>query len=111
MGQSGDNNGYGIFSISDADTITNNTSKTQDMWGIGFRGRQYASEKNNYIDGFCLVKGEREAESIPIREMPEKKYSNRKIIGNIIQNGNGAREGTPLHNTDFPAPSRRNLPG
>jgi len=103
MGQSGDNNGYGIFSISDADTITNNTIKNSGYVGIGFRGSN-TLVKNNYIDGFCLVKGDGGG-IYSYTGNAGKKYSNRKIIGNIIQNGNGAREGTPLHNTDFPAPA------
>ncbi|NHE55564.1 right-handed parallel beta-helix repeat-containing protein [Cyclobacterium plantarum] len=103
MGQSGDNNGYAIFSVSDADTISNNTIKNSGYVGIGFRGSN-TLVNNNYINGFCLVKGDGGG-IYSYTGGTRKQYLNRKIIGNIIQNGVGAREGTSLQGSDFPAPA------
>ncbi|SHN02754.1 parallel beta-helix repeat (two copies) [Cyclobacterium lianum] len=103
MGQSGDNNGYAIFSISDADSITNNTIRNSGYVGIGFRGSNVLV-KNNYIDGFCLVKGDGGG-IYTYTGGSRKQYTNRKIIGNIVKNGIGAKEGTSLQGADFPAPA------
>ncbi|WP_439481797.1 right-handed parallel beta-helix repeat-containing protein [Cyclobacterium plantarum] len=103
MGQSGDNNGYAIFSVSDADTISNNTIKNSGYVGIGFRGSN-TLVNNNYINGFCLVKGDGGG-IYSYTGGTRKQYLNRKIIGNIIQNGVGAKEGTSLQGSNFPAPA------
>lgn len=103
MGQNGDNNGYALFSISDADTITRNTILNAGYVGIGFRGSKTLIE-NNLVDGFCLSKGDGGG-IYSYTGNSNARYTDRTIIGNIVRNGDGAREGTPLQGSDFPAPA------
>lgn len=103
MGQNGDNNGFALFSISDADTIARNSIVNSGYVGIGFRG-SHTLVKNNLVDGFCLTKGDGGGiYSYTGKSNPG--YTNRVVTGNIICNGVGAREGTPLQGTDLPAPA------
>jgi parallel beta-helix repeat protein len=103
MGQNGDSNGFALYSTSDADTITRNTIRNVGYVGIGFNGSNTLI-KNNLVDGFCLSKGDGGGiYSYTGNSNPG--YKNRKVTGNIIRNGHGAREGTPLQGSDLPAPA------
>ncbi len=103
MGQNGDNNGFAIYSVSDADTIAQNSIVRAGYVGIGFRGSR-TLVKNNLVDGFCLTKGDGGGiYSYTGRSNPG--YTERVVRGNIVRNGDGAREGTPLQGTDIPAPA------
>ncbi|MDN3686607.1 right-handed parallel beta-helix repeat-containing protein [Cyclobacterium jeungdonense] len=103
MGQNGDNNGYALFSISDADTIARNTIRNVGYVGIGFRGSKTLI-KNNLVDGFCLSKGDGGG-IYTYTGNSNPRYTDRKVTGNIVRNGEGAREGTPLQGSDLPAPA------
>jgi parallel beta-helix repeat protein len=103
MGQNGDSNGFALYSISDADTITHNTIRNVGYVGIGFNGSKTLI-KNNLVDGFCLSKGDGGGiYSYTGNSNPG--YTDRKVTGNIIRNGHGAREGTPLQGSNLPAPA------
>jgi parallel beta-helix repeat protein len=103
MGQNGDNNGFAIFSVSDADTIARNSIVHCGYVGIGFRG-SHTLVKNNLVDSFCLTKGDGGG-IYSYTGSSNPGYTQRVITGNIVRNGIGAREGTPLQGTDLPAPA------
>ncbi|WP_162417068.1 right-handed parallel beta-helix repeat-containing protein [Cyclobacterium roseum] len=103
MGQNGDNNGFAFFSISDADTIVRNTIRNTGYVGIGFRG-SHTLIKNNLVEGFCLTKGDGGG-IYSYSGNSNTSYKDKIVSGNIVRNGYGAREGTPLQGTDLPAPA------
>jgi len=91
MGLSGDGNGFGIYVLAEESDISNNKVIETGYTGIGFNGNK-TIVKNNYIHSFCLVKND--GGGIYTYEGPSNRdYVGRKILHNIIVNGQGTWEG------------------
>lgn len=94
MGLSGVGNGYGIHAPSDNSHVEFNQVLNTGYIGIRFGGN-YSKVMHNYIDNFCLNKDD--GAGIYTWTGPSNEnFQGRKITGNIILNGKGAKEGTPL---------------
>jgi parallel beta-helix repeat protein len=90
-GTSGDNNGVAILLGSDNGTVEYNEIRNTGYSGIVFSGSNNVI-KNNLIDGFCMTKND--GAGIYTYSGRSDNYKNRKIIGNIVLNGKGVKEGT-----------------
>lgn len=91
--QNGDGNGIGIFAVSDNTLIENNYVLNTGFNGINFNGNNTIL-KNNYIDTFCLIKGDGGGiYTYGGHNNPDA--HNRKITENIIVNGIGSMGGLP----------------
>lgn len=97
MGQSADNNGFGIFSISDSDLISGNTLCDIGYSGISFRGN-YTRVLENHVEGYCLVKNDGGG-IYTYSGKSNLSFRERLVAGNIVMNGLGSAEGTPLENS------------
>lgn len=94
MGKSGVGNGLAIQASSEHNLIEYNSIINTGYIGIRFGGDSTII-KNNYIDTFCLIRDDGGGIYTWSGSTKEVNYG-RKIIGNIIINGIGAKEGTPL---------------
>lgn len=101
MGKSGIGTGYGIHATSDYAHVEYNHILHTGYIGIRFGGN-YSKIKHNYIDNFCLNKDD--GAGIYTWTGPNNvEFKGRKITGNIIVNGKGAKEGTPVPKISKPA--------
>lgn len=94
MGQNGDNNGFGIFSISDNDIIKRNQLFNSGYIGIGFRGNGTVVEEN-LIKRFCLTKNDGSG-IYTYTGNSNIEFKNRLIKNNIVIFGEGNLDGTNL---------------
>ncbi|MEX2592083.1 MAG: malectin domain-containing carbohydrate-binding protein [Anditalea sp.] len=92
-GNSGDNNGVAILLGSNNGIIEYNEIRNTGYSGIFFKGDN-TIVKNNFIDGFCMTKND--GAGIYSYSGRSDNYKNRKIIGNIVLNGKGVKEGTNM---------------
>ena len=92
-GESGDNNGMAIRTNSDNCTIEYNEVINTGYSGINFSGSN-VTIKNNLIDNFCLTKND--GGGIYSHSGRNDHYKNRKVIGNIVLNGKGVKEGAKM---------------
>jgi parallel beta-helix repeat protein len=90
LGGNGDQQGLGIMSYGDNNIIEYNYIRNIGYIGIRFNGNN-VTIKNNYIDSFCFVKDDGGGIYTHIGNLTAP--VGRKIIGNIITNGIGARAG------------------
>jgi len=97
LGKSGIGSGYGIEVASDNSLVEYNEVINTGYLGIRFGGN-HTVVKNNYVDTFCLLKDDG-AGIYTWTGVTNTNFTGRKIIGNIILNGKGAKNGTPLQMT------------
>lgn len=95
MGLSGDNRAMGIFAGGHNTLVENNRILNSGYIGIRFGGDNTVV-KDNYIDRFCLTKND--GGGIYAYSNRTTKNEGRKVINNIILNGEGVREGTSNKN-------------
>nr|MBI1232845.1 T9SS type A sorting domain-containing protein [Cytophagales bacterium] len=93
-GQSGDNNGVGIFAASDGTIVENNEVINTGYNGIHFNGNG-TKIKNNLVDHYCLVKNDGGG-IYSFGGQSGTVYRDREINGNVILNGDATNFGTPL---------------
>lgn len=93
MGLSGVGNGLAIQAGSDNNLIEYNDIINTGYIGIRFGGNNTVV-KNNFINNYCLIKDDG-AGIYTWTGSSNKDYHGRKIVGNVIVNGIGAKEGTP----------------
>lgn len=90
MGLSGDGNYIGVFCRSSGLTAEHN-----EILNTGYNGLQFYQSniliRNNYIDGFCLVKDD--GGGIYTFSGNSPTFFNRKVLNNIVLNGPGVPEG------------------
>lgn len=96
-GQSGDNNGVGIFAASDGSLVENNEVISTGYNGIHFNGNRTII-KNNLVDGYCLVKNDGGG-IYSFGGQSGTVFTGREINGNVILNGNATNFGTSLATT------------
>lgn len=94
MGKSGDGNGFGIFSPNDNNLIEGNRIINSGYVGIRFGGNNTVV-RNNFINHFNKTKNDGGGIYTYTGGSNERFY-NRKVIGNIILNGQGVVEGTNI---------------
>ncbi|WP_162417069.1 malectin domain-containing carbohydrate-binding protein [Cyclobacterium roseum] len=94
MGKSGDGNGFGIFSPNDNSLIEGNQIINSGYIGIRFGGNN-SVVKNNFINHFNKTKNDGGGIYV-YTGSSNTTYYNRKVIGNIILNGQGVVEGTNI---------------
>ncbi len=103
MGKNGEMQSSGIYmsETSYAGLIVCNRFQDMGYIAINFNGNK-TEVKNNLIDTYCTVKDDGAA-IYTYSGKENKEFSDRKVIGNIIINGKGAREGTkPYGPNDLP---------
>ena len=88
MGVSGDGQYIGIFHPGSKSLVQFNIVKNTGYNGIDFTGDS-VTVKNNFIDSFCTIK----SDGGGIYTSAETNRKGRKIIGNIVTNGIGDRNG------------------
>ena len=91
MGESGDNKGVAIFTSGNNSTIEYNQIINSGWVGICFNGN-YVTIKNNLIDNFCMTKDDGAGIYTYVGSV-NVNLKGRKLIGNIILNGQGVPEG------------------
>ncbi|MCU7550616.1 Ig-like domain-containing protein [Chitinophagaceae bacterium LB-8] len=91
MGQNGANNSMGIRDNGNNSLIEYNTIDNSGYCAVRFTGN-YTTIKNNFITNFAFVKDD--AAGIYTGSPDKVERYGRKLIGNIILNGIGAKEGT-----------------
>lgn len=101
MGQSGVGNGYGIHAPSDNARVEYNRIIHTGYIGIRFGGNN-SSVMYNYVDNFCLNKNDG-AGIYTWTGGSNENFQGRKIISNIVLNGKGSKDGTPLPQISNPA--------
>ncbi|MCU7550618.1 Ig-like domain-containing protein [Chitinophagaceae bacterium LB-8] len=91
MGYNGANTSVGMRINGDKNLVQYNTIDSSGYCGIRFAG-DYTEIKNNFITNFCFVKDDGAGVYTGAPDKVER--VGRKITGNIILNGIGAKEGT-----------------
>lgn len=103
MGQSGDGNGYSIITTSDDGIVERNQIFNSGYVGIRFGGsRTVVSE--NLIDGFCLTKNDGGG-IYTYTGNSSKTFTDRVVRNNIVLNGIGNPNGTPIRNRSQTVPA------
>lgn len=92
MGKGDDGTGIGIYSFEKSSIIEHNQVFNTGYSGISFSGDSTII-KNNFVNNFCLVKDDGSG-IYTWTGSPNNNFHGRKIIGNIIINGIGTKEGT-----------------
>ncbi|QPH39940.1 right-handed parallel beta-helix repeat-containing protein [Pedobacter endophyticus] len=92
LGQNGDHKGLGMYVGGDNILVEYNKVMNTGYIGIYFAGESI-NVKNNLVDGFCLLKDDGSG-IYTFSGDSNYAYTNRKVTGNIILNGIGAKEGT-----------------
>lgn len=97
MGRNGDMIGHVIYMSESSynGLIEQNSITNSGYSGIYFSGNNMVV-KNNYIDGYCLVKDDG-AGIYTYTGSSNMTYTNRKVLGNIVLNGKGAVHGTKTY--------------
>lgn len=93
LGLSGDNKGMGVFAAGHNSLVENNKILRSGYIGIRFAGNNTVI-KDNFIDRFCLTKND--GGGIYSYGNRWVKNHGRKLINNIILNGEGVKEGTNI---------------
>ncbi|MCX3264021.1 right-handed parallel beta-helix repeat-containing protein [Pedobacter agri] len=104
LGQNGDHKGLGVYVGGDNMLVEYNNVLNTGYTGIYFAGESI-TVKNNLVDNFCLLKDDGSG-IYTFTGSANTKYSNRKVIGNIILNGIGAREGSDVAIDSKSAPAK-----
>lgn len=94
MGQNGDNNGFGIYTISDHDVIKRNKVLNSGYIGIGFKGNGTLVAEN-FIKGFCMTKNDGGG-IYTYTGKSNIEFRDRIIENNIVIQGVGNLSGTNL---------------
>src|SRR5690554_1636885 len=94
MGMSGDGNGMGIYAPGDDTVFEYNNIFNTGYSGIHFGGNNTVV-KNNFVNYFCLTKNDGGGIYTYTGNSNETLY-NRKVVGNIVLNGIGVREGADM---------------
>ncbi|WP_158859052.1 malectin domain-containing carbohydrate-binding protein [Lunatibacter salilacus] len=97
--RNGDGSGNGIIALDDNTIIEGNEVYNTGYLGIQFGGNN-TIVKNNFIDNFCLIKGDGGGIYTYVGDN-NKTFHNRKIVSNIIINGKGNLGGLP-NNSSYP---------
>lgn len=93
-----DKNGIGILVTSNNSVIEYNKIINTGFNGITFEGNGTLI-KNNLIDNYCFFKNDGGGIYSYGGTGLLTVFKNRKVVGNIILNGQGSKDGTPLSNT------------
>ena len=99
MGRNGDGNGFGIYSPNENNLIEYNRIANIGYVGVRFGGNN-SVVKNNLIENFSLTKNDGGGIYVYTGNS-NTIFKNRKITGNIILNGMGAKEGTSIRSEMF----------
>lgn len=94
MGQNGDGNGFGVYSISNGDQIKGNRIVDTGYSGISFRGNGTAVEEN-LIENYCLTKNDGGG-IYTYTGSPNMEFTGRIVKNNIILHGIGNLDGTNM---------------
>ncbi|WP_194774680.1 Ig-like domain-containing protein [Pararhodonellum marinum] len=97
MGRSGDLNGNAIYAHADSHNhLIEFNEFTQSGYQAIYFGGNNTIVRNNFVDGFCLVKDDG-AGIYTYTGNSNTNYTNREISYNIVVNGPGAVAGTPYY--------------
>ncbi len=94
FGGNGDNSGAGIFTTSDNNLIENNEVVESGYIGIRFGGENTLVQQN-LVNYFCMTKNDGGG-IYAYTGGRNTNYTNRKVLNNIVLNGQGVREGTNM---------------
>lgn len=97
MGKSGIGSGNGLEVASDNSLVEYNEIINTGYVGIRFGGNN-TQIKNNFINNYCLLKDDGGGIYTWTGSANTENYG-RKIVNNIVMNGIGSKDGTPLQHT------------